>query len=248
MKDFIFIIIFQLLLLLFLLHKDKNDGEKELFRKQRWKTSDVLIIVLLLNVGRFAFDYFSRYFPIRQFVVFNPYIFHLFLFILVIVFFKFLLKHNISDLGFRANNPIKIAIKAIAIGSIVYITYEISYWAYGPDSWTLNVVRALRHLRNPGYYISYFFAAVVCGPFVEEVIFRGILYSPYRKKYGAIGAIILTSLFFSAAHSGYNLLQLFLAGVFLGLLYEKTESILSNTFAHGLANLLSILTGFYLNY
>ncbi len=78
---------------------------------------------------------------------------------------------------------------------------------------------------------------------MEEIVYRGVLYSPFRKKYGPVKAIIIASLFFSLAHSA---LIVFFAAIFYTTLYEKTESLVSTFVAHSTDNLLMIATAFYL--
>ena len=92
----------------------------------------------------------------------------------------------------------------------------------------------------------YIFTDIIFIPLVEEGFFRGILYSPYRKKYGSFKAIIITALFFSMSHLGVGVLPFIIGGVLKGALYEKTESLIAPIVAHSTYNLFTVLAIIYL--
>jgi len=75
--------------------------------------------------------------------------------------------------------------------------------------------------------------ATVVAPLWEEIVFRGFLY-PVLKKFGGIWVSALcTSLFFSTVHDNLAaLLPLFLLGLLLVWIYERTGSIWAPITAH----------------
>lgn len=76
-------------------------------------------------------------------------------------------------------------------------------------------------------------------PLKEELVFRGLIYPPLRKVYGKWGGVILTALFFGAMHFDFiRFIPLFLGGVVLTWLYERTQSLWSAVIAHGVWNIL----------
>lgn len=67
--------------------------------------------------------------------------------------------------------------------------------------------------------------------YLEEILFRGLLFQTIRERFGDIIAIILLSMFFSLAHylnpniSTMGLINIIIAGVMLSVLYITTESL-----------------------
>lgn len=69
-------------------------------------------------------------------------------------------------------------------------------------------------------------AAVIVAPICEEIVFRGYLYAFAKKYTGPWIAAACSGLIFAAAHGSLAaLLPLFIFGIVLALLYEKTGSI-----------------------
>jgi membrane protease YdiL (CAAX protease family) len=159
--------------------------------------------------------------------------------------FKFKIKQNVAALGFRIYSPAKQISLSIGVAIICYLIVVALYLLFGLNPDAFYIINAVKKLNNIWYYITYSFAVIISGPFVEEIIFRGISYSPYRKKYGPLIAIILTSSLFSLIHGGFGIILIFVYGIFLGFLYEKTESIISCFLAHCILNLLLCLTAFF---
>ena len=91
-----------------------------------------------------------------------------------------------------------------------------------------------------------FFAALF-GPFTEEVLFRGFLQPALREAVGAWKAIFLSAFLFAFVHLNvYVFLQIFLLGLVLAYLFEKTGTLLSPIFVHMLHN-ITTLTYLFLN-
>lgn len=87
------------------------------------------------------------------------------------------------------------------------------------------------------------FAATFGAAFFEEIIFRGILYNALRRHYRAVPAAIAAALLFSAVHRiAANLLPLFLIGIILTWLYEKTGRLVASMVFHFANNFVSIVT------
>ena len=232
--------LFQLLLLLLLIAKDKNDGEKQLFRCQQWKAVDIIAITIILNL---LLSFYVICFNHSLFPSLDYDYFYLGEFILIILIFKIRIKQDFVALGFKVDSWVKIASISIfaALFNFVLI-YIIFFLLNRPKSFNLFTINEITSLKSTVEYVKYFFVAIIFAPLVEETIYRGILYSPYRKKYGPQVAIVITSLFFSAGHFGVGILSTFIGGLIFGILYEKTESIYSPIIAHSLFNLFNILT------
>ena len=79
--------------------------------------------------------------------------------------------------------------------------------------------------------------AVIVAPICEEVVFRGYLYPVLKKFNGLWVGAVVSALIFSAAHGSMSaLLPLFIFGLALVYLYERTGSIWAPMVVHFLFN------------
>lgn len=81
--------------------------------------------------------------------------------------------------------------------------------------------------------ICFVFLAPIC----EEMIFRWIMFARIRRMLGSTAAVIITAIFFGLYHG--NLLQgiyAFIMGIFIALVYEWTDSLLTPIIFHMSAN------------
>jgi membrane protease YdiL (CAAX protease family) len=100
---------------------------------------------------------------------------------------------------------------------------------------------------SPGIVTFMLFFAALFGPFTEEVLFRGFLQPALREATGAWKAIFLSAFLFAFVHLNvYVFLQIFLLGLVLAYLFEKTGTLLSPIFIHMLHN-ITTLTYLFLN-
>lgn len=107
-----------------------------------------------------------------------------------------------------------------------------------------DLVTALMHFFEkmwglPSVIIPILFM-VVLRPFAEEIVFRGLLYGPIRRKSDPIMAALITSLIFTLADGSIASPHL-LSGVLSAYLYERTEMLYSGMILHGLMNLGSVI-------
>ena len=94
-------------------------------------------------------------------------------------------------------------------------------------------VKLLQTAKDPTVLILMAVAAVLVAPVSEELVFRGYLYPAAKKFAGPWMAAICTGLVFAAAHGSLvALLPLFIFGVVLAVLYEKTGSIWAPVAVH----------------
>jgi hypothetical protein len=89
--------------------------------------------------------------------------------------------------------------------------------------------------------------ALVCGvvPVAEEIFFRGFLYGTLRR-WGVPLAAALSALLFAAVHSQIvHFLPIFLLGVIMALLYERTRSLVAPIMVHAVNNVVATLAVLY---
>ncbi len=83
------------------------------------------------------------------------------------------------------------------------------------------------------------FAGAFLAPLAEELLFRDAFFRAARHRMGSTTAILLSSALFALFHWGtWNMLQAGLAGLALGLMRVKAESVWPCIVAHGSYNLL----------
>lgn len=88
--------------------------------------------------------------------------------------------------------------------------------------------------------ILFWIAVALIGPVAEEVLFRGFLLEGLRNsKLGVTGAILISSVIWTMIHfqyDKYDLTQLFIMGVLLGLAKIHTKSLYTPIIIHSLSN------------
>lgn len=107
-------------------------------------------------------------------------------------------------------------------------------------------VRAIKESKDPALLGWMTVAALIAAPICEEVIFRGYCYPVLKKYAGAMTSMITTSLVFACAHGNLtSALPLFLMGMMLVYLYERTNSLWAPVAVHFLFNAATVAAQFY---
>jgi membrane protease YdiL (CAAX protease family) len=90
-------------------------------------------------------------------------------------------------------------------------------------------------------FLTIFVSAL--GPVVEEIFFRGFLYSAVRKRFGVFIGVLLSAGLFSILHTNAaGFLPIMILGALMAFLYEITGSLIAPMTVHILHN--SIIVGF----
>jgi len=96
--------------------------------------------------------------------------------------------------------------------------------------------------RNSMILFLAIFVAVL-GPIIEEIFFRGFLYSALKKHVGIFAGVAISGALFSALHANLaGFLPIMILGVLMAFLYETTGSLITSISVHILHN--SIILGF----
>lgn len=88
-----------------------------------------------------------------------------------------------------------------------------------------------------------FFVVAIFAPFVEEIIFRGIMVERLGSKYGYKIAVLLSSFFFGVLHM--DIIGAFIFGIVLSVLYLQTRSLLLPFLIHSVNNGTAVLLIFF---
>ncbi len=95
----------------------------------------------------------------------------------------------------------------------------------------------LRQVSSVNEFIVLLVIVSVVAPLAEELYFRGFVYPVFRRYTGITSGIVLSGIFFGAAHFDlWRLIPLSVGGAVLALVYEKSGSIYPCWLAHGLWN------------
>lgn len=132
------------------------------------------------------------------------------------------------------------------VAAVLYSTLIESFYAFFniPTETFMYELKALME-SNVGAVII-IFSSCFCAPIVEECLFRGILYNYFsRKSFGDVGAIIITSVIFSAIHFQYGdfftFTTLFLSGILYGVVRYKTKNIIYPIIMHSAHNAFALI-------
>ena len=137
-------------------------------------------------------------------------------------------------LGFFAVMPALMLFNFILVNVAPVLNYEIR---------SQQVVTMFRRDRGSAVVAWLALYAVIGAPVTEEVIFRGFAQGYLRKRFSALPAILLSSLVFACFHAPVHVtIAIFLLGLILGYLRERTQSLVAPVVAHVLFNLNTFLT------
>ncbi len=158
-----------------------------------------------------------------------------------------------SGLPYREIFPLKlfhwlvVPFLLISLASLQFFMNEISF-------------RIDKLLPPPGWFMELFnrlfesdfgiwggiFRVVVLAPVVEELIFRGVIFSGFQRIYSSFWAIFFSALLFSVFHlNPWQLLPTFLLGLLVGFVRWRTGSLLAAIFTHALHNGMVFLSVIY---
>ena len=99
----------------------------------------------------------------------------------------------------------------------------------------------------PGLAALFTFQALaVTTPVVEEIFFRGFVFAGLTRRLGAWRAMVVSSAVFSAFHLELAvLIPIFVTGLLLAWLYQRTGSLWPGVLAHAGQNTLALAVGVY---
>ncbi len=154
-------------------------------------------------------------------------------------------------LGFRFPRRISELLKESIVGPVTYVAcilpflialslyaLVLMYLEVDPAGGAHPVVPLLTRSTNPSLFYLIFVMAVITAPFVEELMFRGALYSWLRERMGASLAIFVSAVIFAIIHpqGAIGVFPLTLIGMMLGFLREWRGSLLAPMLAHACVN------------
>lgn len=140
-----------------------------------------------------------------------------------------------KELGFR-----RFTWKDLGIGCGLLVGMYVFMLVYGivlsvfniePD---VNWVEIFESQASPGWLI---FTVVVAAPFLEEILFRGFIFTGFRNKYGWFTAMLISGVLFAVNHLQLvGLITYFLLGCILAYLRHSSKSLWPPIFFHMIIN------------
>ncbi len=119
---------------------------------------------------------------------------------------------------------------AVAIVYVMQLILPVVDWSETQDVGFNNVISSTDRIIT-------FVALVILAPLMEELIFRGYLYSRLRGKMSALPAIILVSVLFGAMHGQWNVgIVVGVMSVVLCIAREMTGTIYAGILMHMIRN------------
>jgi membrane protease YdiL (CAAX protease family) len=104
-------------------------------------------------------------------------------------------------------------------------------------------VEMFRRADRPGEIAAFLIQAVLISPMIEELFFRGFLFSFLKNYTTTAFALVLSAGVFAFAHANLgSVLQLWVLGLALGLAYEHTGSLLLPIGIHACWNFLTAMS------
>ncbi|MFH1310602.1 MAG: CPBP family intramembrane glutamic endopeptidase [Candidatus Omnitrophota bacterium] len=225
-----------------------------------WGISDV-VRVILINMS-FGYTFLiiqgtlSKVFPVvgnENFrMIFNTMIMNVIGISVVLYFVIKKGKQNIEAVGLTSQSFTKSVFYAvigyISLGPLLVLImtgtfFVIDFFHYKPQ--VQSIVQIFVKENNlPVLFFSTLFAGVF-GPIVEEIFFRGFMYSAIKKSIGVLGAMIITSVVFSLLHAHViGFLPIMTLGLLLAYLYEKTGSLTASITVHIMHNVAMLVLVF----
>ncbi len=138
-----------------------------------------------------------------------------------------------------------IFVKLIPLGflflfGIQYIIGELMTYLPGYEA-MLESYKEIFEGLNP---IAMLIAGGLIGPICEEIIFRGVILEGLLKKYNPTKAIIFSALIFGLIHmQPLQVMGTFFAGLILGWIYVKTQSLWGVIVLHVINNVIAFSMG-----
>lgn len=163
------------------------------------------------------------------------------IYFVVIGIFLRLIRRPFSDLGF-----VKPLNRYVVLGFVVGVSLFVVIGFLGSILTQLLGVPAPQSfavaVKGVDYQWEFVLLTVLGGivaPIKEEMLFRGLIYPPLRQTLGKAKGMLLTGMFFATLHFDIvRFLPLFIGGVVLTWVYQRSSSIWPAIFAHGTWNIL----------
>ena len=155
---------------------------------------------------------------------------------------------GIRGLGFCAHGIIPnlvrgfvLALLAMPLMVFVITTSMIVFPFFGIEPQTQKVVTEIEQETNAIYLALACFTAIVGAAVWEETLFRGLFLQGLKRDFGRFVAVVLSAGVFAAIHGSITVMPaIFVMGLILAYIYEKTDSLWASIGFHATFNAFQI--------
>ena len=147
---------------------------------------------------------------------------------------NFIKEVSIRPIPIRAVFPIMLM--AVCFNIVTSVVISLIPW---PQSWMDSYTANSSAIDGS---VMAWLTAVFMAPVLEEIVFRGLIYTRLKKGFGTIAAAILTSLVFGIAHGTIIwAIYTFIFSMFLIWIFEKFQSLTACILLHMAYNLSGMM-------
>ncbi|MEK6764803.1 MAG: type II CAAX endopeptidase family protein [Planctomycetota bacterium] len=146
----------------------------------------------------------------------------------------------VTSLGFTTRNwksDVIIGLKhylivlPVIIITGVVVDFVLRMFGIAPEQ--QDIINKILNEDSFGVLTFMFFFGMLAAPVVEELLFRGFLQSAVRTTFGKLKAILISGFLFALIHlNAHVFLQIFILGLLLAYLFEKTGSLIAPITVH----------------
>lgn len=167
---------------------------------------------------------------------------------LAVLLWRLLQRRGAGKAFLSSYRPGLVAAIGGVCGGIVVMVMEGAVMQWSPHwlAQTRNPLLLMPALRQQSIPLLVTVLGVgLLSPMVEEAYFRGFLYPAWARRYGKTTAVLGSAALYALFHGQAGLfLPLFVGGLILASLYERTGSLWAPTIAHATVNLLGVMAAF----
>jgi len=146
----------------------------------------------------------------------------------------------VASLGFTVHNwkrDVKIGLKhyLIVLPIIILAGFVVDFVLriFGIEPEQQDIISKILNEDSLGVLTFMFFFGMLAAPVVEELLFRGFLQSAVKTTFGKLKAILISGFLFALVHlNAHVFLQIFILGLLLAYLFEKTGSLIAPITVH----------------
>jgi membrane protease YdiL (CAAX protease family) len=163
--------------------------------------------------------------------------------VFLLLYWKYACQANLRSLGLRLDRlggDLKFTLVAAVGMGLFYLFAAGVYWLVLQVFFESGDAMFRDHLRGAIFNdatLLYYLGVMLLFPVLEEIWFRGLLYTPMRRELGGRWpAIIILSLLFAFAHSNAVPVNQFIGGMIFAWAYEKRRTLVAPILLHILGN------------
>jgi hypothetical protein len=219
------------------------------FKRIGWNWQDIIRISILfvfisylVNIGWVLTD---KYLNLTRYSTYSKIATSMtlsyFIMITLLFFFVYIkYKDKIQSLGLQFRSFFKsmflglagyVAIIPVLVAAVFISSGLASYFKLKPEA--RPILEAF--LVQDGQFLLVYLMLIVCfvGPVIEEVFFRGFVYTALRKRLSSFLSITISAFFFSWLHMTlFGFLPILILGILLAYLYEKNGTLIPSIIVH----------------